>query len=198
MKRAPAKPVKLTPDQIREIETAVFQLVEAHLDARFYLLDVNFEKEAGYWYLRIYVEGRDFLISLNDCEAVSRALDPLLDEFSPLRELSYSLEVSSPGLFRPLRQEREFAFYAGRPVRVESKPPQKGKPVQESLSKPEEGILKSFDAARNVVTLKRPENNETFEVALDEEKMVCLNPEVHFPGDDGPDAPSSAGFGAEP
>jgi ribosome maturation factor RimP len=149
---------------------------------------VNFEKEAGYWYLRIYVEGRDFSISLNDCEAVSRALDPLLDEFFPLQELSYSLEVSSPGLFRPLRQEREFAFYAGRPVRVENKPPQKGKPAPKAVSKPEEGILQAFDPARRVVTLKRPENNETFEVALGEEKMVCLNPEVHFPGDDSPEA----------
>ncbi|HEY9685807.1 MAG TPA: hypothetical protein V6C52_02400 [Coleofasciculaceae cyanobacterium] len=189
MKRAPAKPVKLTPDQIREIDAAVFHLVEEHLDARFYLLDVNFEKEAGYWYLRIYVEGRDFSISLNDCEAVSRALDPLLDEFPPLQDHSYSLEVSSPGLFRPLRKEREFVFYAGRPVRVESKPLKKsGKPAPEAPLKLGEGILQAFDPARNVVTLKRSENNETFEVALDEEKMVCLNPEVHLPGDDSPEA----------
>lgn len=182
MKRAPAKPVKLEPDQIREIETRVFELAEKHLDSRFYLLDVSFEKEAGYWYLRVYVEGKDFTISLSDCEVVSRALDPLLDEFPPVKDLSYYLEVSSPGLFRPLRNPREFVFYAGRPVRIESKPTPKGKPGPKVTVKPQEGTLQAFDPQHNVVTLKQAD--KTVEVALSDDIAVCLNPEVHMPTDE--------------
>lgn len=184
MKRAPAKPIKLEAEQIGTIESAVFALVEKQLDAAFYLLAVNFEKESGYWYLRVYVEGQAAPIALSDCEQISRTIDPQLETLPELKDLSYSLEVSSPGLFRPLRTEREFAFYHGRPVRVESKPGKKGKPVP--LKAPEEGQLEKFDEAGNLLVLKKPDG-KTVEVALTEDLQVLLNPEIHFPDEESND-----------
>ncbi len=190
MKRAPGSATKLSPEQIRDIETSAFALVEQNLEPRFYLLDVCMEKEAGYWYLRIYLDGQDFAVSLIDCEAVSRKLDPLMDTFKPLQDFAYSLEVSSPGLFRPLRNPREYQFYAGRPVRVEEKAPAqssqkapKGTALK-AIGKAQEGILQAFDATRNTVTLKKQDSDETFEVPLDEHLAVCLNPVIQLPSED--------------
>lgn len=181
MKRTPPKPVKLSPEQIVDIEGSVFALVEQHLDPNFYLLAVDFEKEAGYWYLRIYVEGKNAPVSLNDCEQISRHLDPLIDTIKALDDMPYSLEISSPGLFRPLKKAREFDFYAGKPVRVEIKTtktaPGKQPPARE-------GILQGFDAERRVLTLQSSSQEAPLEVPLDEQTVVYLNPEVHFPEED--------------
>lgn len=186
MKRAPAKPIKLSPEEIRAIELAVFSVVEKQLDAKFYLLAVDFEKEAGFWYLRIYVEGKQEAISLSDCEQISRALDPLLDELPELQDYSYSLEVSSPGLFRPLKTEREFAFYQGRVLRVETRPPagkgkSKAKAAAQAPLRSEEGLLQAYDAQRGVVTLQRMDSVDRVEVALDADTVAFLNPVIRFP-----------------
>jgi len=208
MKRTPVASVKLSPDTVREIEAAAFGLCEQALSEPFpglYLLDVAFEKEAGAWFLRVTLEkaalaktdvseavapsvGPEKGVSLNDCEAVSRLLDPLLDGDAPLLKLlgetSYSLEVSSPGLFRPLRRARELAFYQGRPVRLEARPDKRKKTPLQALPKPEEGILLAFDETRQTVTLKKPDKDSTVEVLLDESRVLCLNPTVQFPEDD--------------
>jgi ribosome maturation factor RimP len=184
MKRAPAQPIQLKPDQIRAIESAVFDVVEKCLDPRFYLIDTSVEKEAGYWYLRIYVEGRDFAISLSDCESISRALDAMLENLPVLQNLSYSLEVSSPGLFRPLRKLREFEFYKGRSVRIEEHGPAPAKKTAKpEILRSEEGLLYAFDDVRRVVLLKKPEQEAPVEVVLPDNAVVCLNPEIHFPDD---------------
>ena len=65
------------------------------------LWDVRFEKEGPDWFLRILID-RDEPLDTDTCEAVSRAIDPLLDEADPI-EQSYYLEVGSPGLGRPPR-----------------------------------------------------------------------------------------------
>jgi ribosome maturation factor RimP len=182
MKRTPAKPQQLLPAQIQQIESAVFALVEPLLDARFYLLNVTFEKDAGYWYLRIYLEGKDTPVSLSDCETVSRQIDASLDALPALKDLSYSLEVSSPGVFRPLKTQREFDFYQGRPVRIEtlqSKKKTKQAPPKSSISGPE-GVLKAYDINNQVLTLQQA-NGETVEVSLTPEQVVYLNPVLHFP-----------------
>lgn len=191
MKRVPVKPIQLTPEQVQEIETAVFDAVEKRLDPRFFLLDVALEKEAGYWYLRIYVELRNGAISISDCEQISRELDPVMDELPALKDLPYNLEISSPGVFRPLKREREFAFFQGRPVRIEvQQPTEKGKKkaAKAGASKPAvkmpEGILQSYDAEKHLVVLKSQQDDKTFEVPLGETQVVCLNPVIHFPEED--------------
>ncbi len=180
MKRTPPKPVKLSPDQIAAIETTVFELAQANLPAEFYLLAVELDKEAGYWYLRIYVEGQDAPVSLNDCERISRMLDPLVEGLNLLEDLPYSLEISSPGLFRPLKTCREFAFYTGKPVRIES-----GAAKTSPRNRPpaREGVLQAYDETRRVVTI-RGTDGQTADLALDGDTVVYLNPEVHFPDEE--------------
>ena len=193
MKRAPAKPIQLTVEEIQAKETAVFALVENQLESklpgRFYLLDVALEKESGYWYLRIYVEEPKQGLSINDCETISRLLDPLVDELPQLQDLPYSLEVSSPGLFRPLRKAREFEFFTGRSVRVEDRVPEsknKGKKAPlPAKAKGQEGILRGYQPekspGKSIVMLSRPDSQEVIEIALDETKIVCLNPVIRIP-----------------
>jgi ribosome maturation factor RimP len=192
MKRTPAKPQKITEEQIQKIEQTVFTALEPRLDPKFYLLAVRFEKEAGYWYLRIYVEGRDFAISLNDCEQISRELDPLMDDMPCLQDLAYSLEVSSPGLFRSLETQREFDFYRGQPVRIEGKPMPKGQRLgPKSQVKPQEGILQAFDEPTRTVTLQKADSSESFTVALGQDLVTYLNPTIKMPDDteENPDTP---------
>lgn len=80
------------------------------------IVDVEYVKEAGEYYLRIFID-KDGGVSLNDCEVVTRAINPILDEKDPIKE-NYFLEVSSPGLDRPLKKEKDFGRYAGRDVEV--------------------------------------------------------------------------------
>ena len=80
------------------------------------LWDVEYVREAGSWYLRIYIDkagGVDIL----DCENVSRKLSDLLDEADPI-EGSYTLEVSSAGAERPLKRPGDYERFMGSPVAV--------------------------------------------------------------------------------
>ena len=81
------------------------------------LWDVEYLKEAGAWYLRIYID-RPEGISIGQCEAVSRELDPLLDEREDLIPGSYTFEVSSAGAERWLRGPSDFERFSGRLVEV--------------------------------------------------------------------------------
>jgi ribosome maturation factor RimP len=190
MKRSPVKSTQLSPDTVKEIEAAVFHEVEQRLAAQFYLLDVVLEKEAGHWYLRVYVENTSNPISLSECEAISRELEPVIDEMSQLNDFSYSFEISSPGVFRPLKRQREFDFYVGKPVRVEAAQSQakggKKPPVIKNRSQEgvQEGILQGYNAERNLVILQRADGEQTFEVSLDDAKVVYLNPVIHIPDED--------------
>ena len=75
------------------------------------LWDVRFEKEGPDWFLRVLID-RDTPLDTDTCEAVSRAIDPLLDEADPIDQ-SYYLEVGSPGLGRKLTRPEHFAALAG-------------------------------------------------------------------------------------
>lgn len=80
------------------------------------LWDVEYVREAGTWYLRLYLDkagGVDIL----DCEKVSRAVEPLLDEADPI-EGSYVFEVSSAGAERPLKRPSDYQRFMGSPVTV--------------------------------------------------------------------------------
>ena len=80
------------------------------------LWDVEYVKEAGTWYLRVYID-REGGVSINDCEAVSRELDKLLDEADPIPG-SYTFEVSSAGAERALKRPEDFQRFMGSPVTV--------------------------------------------------------------------------------
>ena len=82
----------------------------------FELVDVEYVKEAGTWYLRAYID-KPGGIAINDCEVVSRELSDLLDKKDFIDD-SYILEVSSPGLGRPLKKDRDFARSIGEEVEI--------------------------------------------------------------------------------
>ena len=83
----------------------------------FELVDVEFVKEAGVWYLRGYIERPEGEgITVNDCEIVSRAFSDKLDEDDFIEE-SYVMEISSPG-DRPLKKEKDFARNMGKRVEI--------------------------------------------------------------------------------
>ena len=81
------------------------------------LWDVEYVKEAGNWYLRVYIDHPDG-VSIGHCEAVSRELDPILDENQDLIPGSYTFEVSSAGIERRLRRPSDFERFTGRLVEV--------------------------------------------------------------------------------
>ncbi|HHZ17024.1 MAG TPA: ribosome maturation factor RimP [Clostridia bacterium] len=82
------------------------------------LVDVKFTKEGGNWYLRIYID-KDEGVDLDDCQKISTLLSDLLDQEDPI-EQAYFLEVSSPGLDRPLKREKDFRKYEGHLVNVKT------------------------------------------------------------------------------
>ena len=119
----------------------------------FELVDVEYVKEAGTWYLRGYID-KPGGITVNDCEDVSRAFSDILDEQDFIED-SYILEVSSPGLGRPLKKERDYIRSVGKDVEIRLY-----RPVDKS--KEWEGELKSGDAD-TVTILVDGETEKTFE-----------------------------------
>ncbi len=99
---------------IEKIEELVRPIV---LELSCQLYYVEYVKENGDFYLRIYIDKEDDRVSLNDCEAVSRRVSDVLDAEDPIKE-AYYLEVSSPGLNRGLYTEEHFKRFIGREVLV--------------------------------------------------------------------------------
>ena len=80
------------------------------------LWDVKFVKEGASWYLRVFIDKEEG-VDINDCTDVSRLIDPILDEADPIN-VSYYLEVCSPGLERELCEPWHFEKYIGADVKV--------------------------------------------------------------------------------
>lgn len=89
------------------------------------LWDVEYVKEAGQWFLRVYID-KEGGVSIQDCEAVSRPLSDALDEADPI-EGSYVLEVSSAGADRALKKPEHFARFLGAEVEVRLYRPRDGR-----------------------------------------------------------------------
>lgn len=118
----------------------------------FELVDVEYVKEAGNWYLRGYID-KPGGITVNDCETVSRAFSDRLDEDDFIED-SYIMEISSPGLDRPLKKEKDFARSIGKLVEIRTyRPIEKQKEFcgeltaydNNSVTIDEEGTSRTFD-----------------------------------------------------
>lgn len=98
-------------------ETAALALAEKTAEELgVYIVDVSYKKEGGDYILCYYID-KEGGVGIDDCEAFSRAMDPMLDTEDPIGS-NYTLEVSSPGADRRLTKEREFRYYLGRKVDV--------------------------------------------------------------------------------
>ena len=104
----------------------IFELVEPTVKGLGYeLYDVEYEKEYDNWVLTLFID-RPEGVSLDDCELVSNAVDPILDEADPI-EQAYYLSVSSVGLDRPLKKDKDFARNLGKKVDIRLYAPLDGK-----------------------------------------------------------------------
>ena len=119
----------------------------------FELVDVEYVKEAGNWYLRGYID-KPGGITVNDCEAVSRIFSDKLDE-NDFIEDSYIMEISSPGLDRPLKKDKDFARSMGKLVEIRTYRP---------IEKQKEfcGVLSAYDGSS--VTIEEEGSSRTFEI----------------------------------
>lgn len=145
-------------DYEKRTEELVVPIVD---ELSFELVDVEFVKEGGDYYLRVYID-KEGGITVDDCEVVSRKLDVLLDEKDFIAE-SYILEVSSPGLTRPLKKERDFERSIGKRVEIKLYKAVDG-------TKELEGNLSSFSADRVVIE----DEDRTFDIERSNISLIRL------------------------
>ena len=133
----------------KKAEELLLPIVE---EQGFELVDVEYVREAGNWYLRGYID-KPGGITVNDCEAVSRVFSDRLDEKDFIED-SYIMEISSPGLDRPLKKEKDFARSMGKMVEIRTYRP---------IDKQKEfcGVLTAYDS--NSVTIEEEGAPRTFE-----------------------------------
>ena len=115
--------------------------------------DVRYLKEGAAWYLRVFID-KDGGVDINDCEAMSRALDAPLDEADPI-DGEYILEVSSPGIERELVRPEHFEAYIGADIMVKMIRPLEG------IGKEFNGVLTAYDGGDVTVTDHSGENTVT-------------------------------------
>ena len=118
------------------------------------LWDVEYVREAGSWFLRVFID-KDGGLGIDDCERISRRLDPMLDEADPIPD-SYVFEVGSAGAERELKRPGDFEQFMGSEVEVRLYKPLNG-------SKVFVGTLAGYDDAD--VTLKLGDQDMRFEKA---------------------------------
>lgn len=131
----------------QKTEELLQPIVEEH---NFEVVDVEYVREGGNYFLRAYID-KEGGITIDDCEVVSRALSDKLDEKDFIPD-AYILEVSSPGLGRPLKKDKDFKRSLGEEVEIKLY-----KPIEKQREFT--GILKDFD-------------DEKITISLDEEKTI--------------------------
>lgn len=144
-------------------EELLMPIIEKH---QFELVDVEFVKEAGNWYLRAYID-KPGGITVDDCEIVSRTFSDILDEKDYIDE-SYIFEVSSPGLGRPLKKDKDFARSIGEEVEIRT---------YRAINKEKEfiGFLKEYD--KDTVTIEY--EDETTQV-FERSEIALIRLALHF------------------
>lgn len=138
-------------------------ILQPIIDANgFELVDVEYVKEGGTWYLRAYID-KPGGITVDDCELVSRAANDILDEQDFIEE-SYIFEVSSPGLGRPLKKEKDFKRSLGEEVEIRT---------YRAIDRQKEftGVLCEYDA--DTVTIEL-ENEEKMQIARADIALIRL------------------------
>lgn len=132
----------------------------------FELVDVEFVKEGSSWYLRAYID-KEGGITVNDCEAVAREMNEILDREDYVEE-SYVFEVSSPGLGRPLKKEKDYIRNMGKKLEIRTYRAVCGE-------KEFYGILKAYDDNR--VTI---ENDDGEELIFEKKEIALIRQAFDF------------------
>ncbi len=109
-----------------KIQTLAFELGDPLAEKLgMYIVDIQFKREEGTQVLRVFID-KEGGVGIDDCETFSRSFEEILDRQDPI-ESEYLLEVSSPGVDRQLKTDREFCYYVGREVDVKLYKAEKGK-----------------------------------------------------------------------
>ena len=119
------------------------------------LWDVEYVREGSEYFLRLYLD-KEGGVDINDCEAISRAVDPILDEKDPIQG-SYHFEVCSAGLERALKRPSDFEQFMGSPIMVKLYRPRNGlKEIPGILRGYEDGKV-TVEAGKETVTFEKSE-----------------------------------------
>lgn len=149
-----------------EIEQHCMELVTPIInDGGFELVDVEYVKEGADFYLRVYAD-KPGGITIDDCVMISRALEEKLDAADKIKD-AYILEVSSPGLTRPLKKERDFARSIGKLVDIKLYKAVNG---MKELT----GVLESFTETSVTIMLDDADSHEELTINRKEISMIRL------------------------
>lgn len=151
----------------------VVDLVEQHItkalsDIGYEIVEITYKKYMGDMHLTVYIDS-DNGVDLNGCELCHRTIDPILDEIDPTDGQKYILNVSSPGLDRPLKTKRDYTRNLGKEVNV-------------SLFEKVDGlkkfvaVLQDFDLEKGVITVM----NGDKELVLEIKNIAGIKPEIKF------------------
>lgn len=132
----------------------------------FELVDVEYVKEGADWYLRVYID-KDGGITVNDCEKISRAFNEILDREDYIDD-AYIFEVSSPGLLRPLKKDKDYQRNLGKLLEVKLFAPLNG--VKEF-----EAELKSYDKESATLVM-----DDDTEVTVKRSEISLIRPAIEF------------------
>lgn len=147
-------------------EAKTEELITPILDANsFELVDVEYVKEAGTWYLRIYID-KPGGITIDDCELVSRAFSEILDQQDYIED-SYIMEVSSPGLLRPIKKDKDFQRNMEKEIEIKTY-----KMIDHT--KDFVGVLTAFD--KETVTIMTEDGERTFK----RNELALVRPYIEF------------------
>lgn len=151
------------------VKDVVFDLVAQPIAALGYeLIEVTYGKQYGAMTLTLFIDtDKEGGISLDDCEAVSRLVDPILDEADPTGGVAYNLNVSSPGLDRPIKTQRDFVKKQGTKVEAGFYKPIDG-------VKKMQGILVSWDEDSVTLDVKGKQKK------LNKQDIAVLKPVIEF------------------
>lgn len=143
------------------------ELITPLIDAEgFELVDVEYVKEGADWYLRVYID-KDGGITVNDCEKISRAFNEILDREDYIDD-AYIFEVSSPGLLRPLKKDKDYQKNLGKLLEVKLFAPLNG--VKEF-----EAELKSYDKESATLVM-----DDDTEVTVKRSEISLIRPAIEF------------------
>ena len=131
----------------------------------FELVDIEYVKEAGTWYLRIYMD-KPGGITIDDCELVSRAFSEILDQEDYIED-SYIMEVSSPGLLRPIKKDKDFERNLEKEIEIKT---------YRMIDKTKDfvGVLKSYD--KDSITIEDENGERTFQRS----DLALIRPYIEF------------------
>ncbi len=147
----------------QKTEGLLLPILEKH---NFELVDVEYVKEGSGWFLRAYID-KEGGITVDDCEAVAREMNPILDEMDYI-DGSYTFEISSPGLGRPLKKEKDYIRNLGKDVEIRTY-----RPIQHE--KEFHGSLKAYDSKTVTITTE-----DDVELIFDKKDIALIRQALDF------------------